>query len=70
MGCGSSKYVDPDAVLASNFGHYATEPPAGEPRAATAEAGRQVPPSSSVDEERSRRRSAALGFSNSAPEMP
>ena len=35
MGCGSSKYVDPDAVLASNFGHYATEPPAGEPRAAT-----------------------------------
>ena len=30
MGCGSSKYVDSDAVLASNFGQYATEPPAGE----------------------------------------
>ena len=36
---------------------------------ATAEAGRQVLPSSSVDEERSRRRSAALGFRNSAPDM-
>jgi hypothetical protein len=30
MGCSSSKYVDPDAILTSNFGHYATEPPAGE----------------------------------------
>ena len=30
MGCGSSKYVDPDAILTSNFGQYATEPPAGE----------------------------------------
>ena len=27
-------------------------------------------PSSSVDEERSRRRSASLGFRNSAPDMP